>query len=131
MIAGLVAALTVTIDILRICKIERPFGTGRTVLDAMPHQAYIISLSLETAAGTLNLSLKCRYGKQFPREYVFPSRIDTGVRKVGLSQASSRTGALDGVTRMGIVPIRAPLQSRAFLALSYLANSTKAMLVER
>ena len=46
-------------------------------------------------------------------------------------QASSRTGALEGVMRMGMVPIKAPLQSRAFLALSYWANSTKAMLVER
>ena len=48
-----------------------------------------------------------------------------------MCQASSRTGALEGVTRMGIVPMRAPLQSRAFLALSYLANSRNAMLVER
>ena len=42
---------------------------------------------------------------------------------------SSRTGALEGVTRMGSSPNRAPLQSRAALALSYLANSTKAMLL--
>ena len=86
-------------------------------------------LQPEAAAGTSNLDLVHSSGSYPPPSPHHMLIQMSGLQK--LSQASSRTGALEGVTRMGIVPMRAPLQSRAFLALSYLANSRKAMLVER